>query len=437
MRVVVVGLGYVGAVTAACLAARGHAVIGVDVDPLKVDEMDRGRSPVIEPQLAELISAARSSETLTVTTHLEEASARSDVIIVCVGTPARSDGTVDLSHVENVSVEIGRALQAADDFTVVVFRSTVPPGTVGGRLRPLIEAESGRRAGVDFGIAMAPEFLREGTGVQDFFEPALTVIGVDDERSFETVRDLFGDADHPAHALQLDTAEALKYACNAFHALKVVFANELGRLLQARGVDSREVMRLFCLDDRLNISPAYLRPGFAFGGSCLPKDLAALTHVARLDDVEIPVISSIMRSNESHLRLTVRRVLDSGVRDVALLGLSFKAETDDLRHSPFVELAETLLGKGIHLRIFDPIVNPERLIGANRRYIESHLPHLGDILVSTPMDALRDVPFAVVGTADERSVTALLEARPEHVLDLHGGLGEQVEALPGYEGVAW
>jgi GDP-mannose 6-dehydrogenase len=435
MRVVVVGLGYVGAVTSACLAARGHSVVGVDVDPLKVDEMDRGRSPVVEPRLAELISAERSSGRLSVSTSLDDASNGCDVIIVCVGTPSRSDGTVDFSHIERVSVEIGRVLRAAQKFTVVVVRSTVPPGTVAKRLRPLIEKESGGRAGVDFGIAMAPEFLREGSGVQDFFEPALTVIGAADERSFEIVRDLFGDA--ATHALPLDAAESLKYACNAFHALKVTFANEMGRLLKDRGVDSREVMRLFCLDDRLNISPAYLRPGFAFGGSCLPKDLAALTHVARLDDVEIPVIANILRSNDSHLRLTVRRVLDSGVRDVALLGLSFKAETDDLRHSPFVELAELLLGKGIRLRIFDPIVNPERLIGANRRYIESHLPHLGEILTSTPADALRDAPFALVGTADEESVQALLQARPQHVLDLNGRLGAQVEALPGYEGVAW
>jgi GDP-mannose 6-dehydrogenase len=437
LEVVVVGLGYVGAVTAACLADRGHAVTGVDVDPLKVEEMDRGRSPVVEPRLAELIASTRESGALSVTTELLGVASRCDVIIVCVGTPDRSDGTVDLSHIERVSAEIGRALKSAERFTVVVFRSTVPPGTVDGRLRPLLEQESGRRAGTDFGIAMAPEFLREGTSVQDFFEPALTVVGVQDEKTFSTVEHLFGGVEHPAHAVPVEAAEALKYACNAYHALKVTFANEVGRLLKARGVDSREVMRLFCMEDRLNISPAYLRPGFAFGGSCLPKDLSALTHVARVDDVEIPVIASIMRSNESHLRLAARRVLDSGVRDVALLGLSFKAETDDLRHSPFVELAETLLGKGVRLRIYDPIVNPERLIGANRRYVEGRLPHLSEILASTPREALRGAGFAVVGTADVESVDALLEANPEHVLDVHGGLGAAAEALPGYEGLAW
>jgi len=437
MEVVVVGLGYVGAVTAACLADRGHSVTGVDVDPLKVEEMDRGRSPIVEPRLEELIAAGRASGRLSVTTQLGEVGSRCDVIIVCVGTPARSDGTVDLAHIEHVSVEIGQVLASADRFTVVVYRSTVPPGTVDGRLRPLLEQESGRTAGVDFGVAMAPEFLREGSSVQDFFEPSLTVVGVNDDRAFNAVKYLFGGVEHPAHALPIEGAEALKYACNAFHALKVAFTNEMGRVLKSRGVDSRDVMRVFCEEGRLNISSAYLRPGFAFGGSCLPKDLAAFTHIARMDDVEIPVIGSIMRSNESHLRVAARRVLDSGVRDAALLGLSFKAETDDLRQSPFVELAETLLGKGIRLRIFDPIVNPERLIGANRRYIESRLPHLGDILVSTPQDALDGARFAVVGTADAQSVEALLQARPEHVLDVHGGLGEEVEALAGYEGVAW
>jgi GDP-mannose 6-dehydrogenase len=437
MEVVVVGLGYVGAVTAACLADRGHSVTGVDLDALKVEEMDRGRSPVIEPRLAELIAAGRASGNLSVTTRIEDVASHCDVIVVCVGTPDRSDGTIALSHIERVSVEIGRALSNADRFTVIVFRSTVPPGTVDGRLRPLIEQAAARRAGVDFGIAMAPEFLREGSSVQDFFEPALTVVGVSDERTFSAVEHLFGGIEHPAQALPVEAAEALKYACNAYHALKVSFANEIGRLLKARGVDSREVMRVFCLEDRLNISAAYLRPGFAFGGSCLPKDLSALVHVAREDNVDIPVIGSIMRSNETHLRLAARRVLDSGVREATLLGLSFKAETDDLRHSPFVELAETLLGKGVRLRIFDPIVNPEKIVGANRRYVESRLPHLGEILKSSPEEALREARFAIVGTADAQSIEALLAVRPEHVLDLHGGLGHEVEALPGYEGLAW
>jgi GDP-mannose 6-dehydrogenase len=437
MQSTVVGLGYVGAVTAACLAELGHAVLGVDVDPHKVDEMERGRSPVVEPRLEDLIAAGRANGRLEVTTELKGAVAASDLVLVCVGTPARSDGTVNLGYVERVTEEIGRDLQAASRFVAIVYRSTMPPGTVDGRLRAALERESGRAADRDFGIAMVPEFLREGSGVDDFLDPPLVVVGVRDDRTLRLVTDLFSGLGRPMHRLTIDAAESLKYACNAFHAVKVTFANEVGRLLGAVGVDARDVMRIFCEDDRLNISAAYLRPGFAFGGSCLQKDMRALMHFARLHDVDVPMLNDVLRSNEAHLKLAVRQVLDTGARDVALLGLSFKEQTDDLRESPYVELAETLLGKGARLRIYDPIVNPERLIGANRRYVERRLPHLRDMLVSTPDAALRDAHVAVVGTSDERSLRALLDDAPEVVLDVHGGLGAAVEALPGYVGIAW
>jgi GDP-mannose 6-dehydrogenase len=437
MNVVVVGLGYVGAVTAACLAELGHAVVGVDIDRSKVEEIEDGRSPIVEPRLGELVASGRTSGHLTVTTELAGTLTESDLVMVCVGTPARSDGTVNLEHVERVSTEIGRELARADGFVPVVYRSTVPPGTVDGQLRPLLERESSLRADDEFGVAMAPEFLREGSGVADFFDPPFIVAGVREERTLGVVGDLFAGLERPMRALSIDQAEALKYACNAYHALKITFANEVGRLLGALGVDGRDVMSVFCEDGRLNISTAYLRPGFSFGGSCLPKDMRALMHVARIHDVDVPVLSGILRSNESHLRLAVRRVLDAEAREVALLGLSFKPETDDLRESPYVELAETLVGKGIRLRIFDPIVNPERLIGSNRRYIETRLPHLQEMLASTPESALRGASVAVVGTAEPTAVRALVEARPDHVLDLHGRLGPEVEALPGYEGIAW
>jgi GDP-mannose 6-dehydrogenase len=284
---------------------------------------------------------------------------------------------------------------------------------------------------------MAPEFLREGSGVADFFEPPFIVAGVRDDRTLGVVTDLFAGLERPTHALAIDQAESLKYACNAYHALKITFANEVGRLLGAVGVDAREVMHVFCEDDSLNISTAYLRPGFAFGGSCLPKDMRALMHLARIHDVDVPMLTGILRSNESHLRLAVRRILDAEAREVALLGLSFKPETDDLRESPYVELAETLVGKGVRLRIYDPIVNPERLIGANRRYIESHLPHLQEMLVPTAGAALQEARVAVVGTSDAETIRALVAARPDHVLDVHGRLGADAEALPGYEGIAW
>jgi GDP-mannose 6-dehydrogenase len=437
MNVAVIGLGYVGAVTSACLAEMGHAVVGVDVDRQKVAEIEAGRSPIVEPRLEELVASGRESGRLQVTTGLAEALRKCDLVMVCVGTPARSDGTVNLEHVERVSGEIGRELATADRFIAVVYRSTVPPGTVDGRLRPVLERQSSLRADKDFGVAMAPEFLREGSGVSDFFEPPFIVAGVRDDRTLSIVTELFAGLERPTHALPIEQGESLKYACNAYHALKITFANEVGRLLGAVGVDAREVMQVFCEDEHLNISTAYLRPGFAFGGSCLPKDMRALMHLARVNDVETPVLTGILRSNESHLRLAVRRVLDAEARDVALLGLSFKPETDDLRESPYVELAETLVGKGVRLRIYDPIVNPERLIGANRRYIESHLPHLQEMLVSTPDAALDGVRVAVVGTSDSATIQALVAARPDHVLDVHGRLGAEAEALPGYEGIAW
>jgi GDP-mannose 6-dehydrogenase len=437
MDVAVVGLGYVGAVTSACLADMGHTVVGVDVDRQKVDEIEAGRSPIVEPRLEELVSAGRKSDRLRVTTDLADALGTADLVMVCVGTPARSDGTVNLEHVERVSAEIGRELARAERFIAVVYRSTVPPGTVDGQLRPVLERESSLRADDDFAVAMAPEFLREGSGVADFFEPPFIVAGVRDERTFGIITELFAGLERPTHALSIEQAESLKYACNAYHALKITFANEVGRLLGAVGVDARDVMRVFCEDERLNISTAYLRPGFAFGGSCLPKDMRALMHLARVHDVDVPVLTGILRSNESHMRLAVRRVLDAEAREVALLGLSFKPETDDLRESPYVELAETLVGKGVRLRIYDPIVNPERLIGANRRYIERHLPHLQEMLVSTPDAALNGVRVAVVGTSDSDTVQAIVAARPDHVLDVHGRLGADAEALPGYEGIAW
>jgi GDP-mannose 6-dehydrogenase len=437
MNVAVVGLGYVGAVTAACLAEVGHTVVGVDVDRQKVDEIEAGRSPIVEPRLEELVAAGRKTGRLQVATDLAAALHTCDVVMVCVGTPARSDGTVNLEHVERVSAQIGRQLARAEGFVAVVYRSTVPPGTVAGQLLPILERESSLKADDDFGVAMAPEFLREGSGVADFFEPPFIVAGVRDERTVAIITELFAGLDRPTHSLSIEQAESLKYACNAYHALKITFANEVGRLLGAVGVDARDVMNVFCEDERLNISTAYLRPGFAFGGSCLPKDMRALMHLARVNDVETPVLTGILRSNESHLRLAVRRVLDAEARDVALLGLSFKPETDDLRESPYVELAETLVGKGVRLRIYDPIVNPERLIGANRRYIESHLPHLQEMLVSTPDAALDGVRVAVVGTSDTATIRALVAARPDHVLDVHGRLGTEAEALPGYEGIAW
>lgn len=437
MNVVVVGLGYVGAVTAACLSKLGHTVVGVDVDPQKLEPLARGTSPIVEPGLDELVRSGRASNRLQVSSDLAASARDADLVLVSVGTPARSDGTVDLGFVERVTEELGAVIANRSPFLAIVYRSTVPPGTVDGRLRPLLERTSGRRADDDFGVGMVPEFLREGSGVDDFFAPPFTVAGVRDDRTLDLVTRTFAAIEQPVHAVSVEAAESIKYACNAFHAVKITFANEIGRLLSAIDIDTREVMRVFCEDRHLNISPAYLRPGFSFGGSCLPKDLRALMHIARIADVDLPMLNGVMRSNESHLRLATRRILDSGERVVALLGLSFKPQTDDLRESPYVELAEYLGGKGLEVRIFDPIIRPERLFGTNRQYVERHLPHLQRMLCSSPEDALCDAGAAVVATSDPTAVRAVVDASPHVVLDLHGSVGAELEALPGYSGIAW
>ena len=437
MKVVIVGLGYVGAVTAACLSKLGHSVIGVDVDPHKLEPLERGVSPIVEPGLGELVAAGRASGALRVSSDLAAAAADADIVLVSVGTPSRSDGTVDLGFVERVTEELGQVVAARTSFLAVVYRSTVPPGTVDGRLRPIIERTSGRRAGEHFGVAMVPEFLREGSSVADFFAPPFTVAGVRDDRTLELVTDTFPTNEQAIHTVSIEAAESIKYACNAYHALKITFANEMGRLLSAVDVDARDVMRVFCEDRQLNISAAYLRPGFSFGGSCLPKDLRALMHIARISDVDLPMLNGVMRSNESHLRLAMRRILDSGERAVALLGLSFKPQTDDLRESPYVELAELLVGKGLDVRIFDPIIQPDRLFGSNRQYIEQRLPHLQRMLCSTADEALRGAGVVVVATSDRDALQAVIEAPPRVVLDLDGSVGPDVEALPGYSGIAW
>jgi GDP-mannose 6-dehydrogenase len=318
------------------------------------------------------------------------------------------------------------------DFHTVAVRSTVPPGTVDEIVRPVLDA-----GGFKFGTAMCPEFLREGSGVADFFNPPFTIIGTSDARVGETLSKLLGTPEHPIHIVETRTAEALKYACNAFHATKVAFANEMARVFRPLGIDSREVMELFCQDQQLNISPSYLRPGFAFGGPCLPKDLRALLHLGRMNSVDLPLLSGTLSSNDVCFLGVVDRVMAGHGMTVAMLGLSFKASSDDLRESPNVRLAETLIGKGYELRIHDPVVNPSNLVGTNRRYVESKLPHLHRLLFDSPVEALKGAQTAIVSSSDASVVAALLAAAPPRTIDLTGRLGSAVEALPGYDGVGW
>ena len=441
MKVAVFGLGYVGTVTAACLANNGHEVWGVDPEEAKVELVANGTSPVIEPELGRLVAQAVEAGSLHATTDPAEAVDEAEVSLLCVGTPSSPYGSTDLSYIARAVKEIAQALASRphgrEGFHTVVIRSTVPPGTVEDVVAPTLEVELGRPLGDGFGVGMCPEFLREGSGVADFFDPPFTVVGTTDARVVDTMGRLFGFLERPLRAVPVSTAEGLKYACNAFHAVKVSFTNELARLYRLLGVDASLVMDLFCEHDRLNISPKYLRPGFAYGGSCLPKDLRSLLYLGRVNSVELPLLVATETSNELTIRDIAQRVLATGRRKVALLGLSFKTQTDDLRESPNVELAETLMGKGCELRIYDPIVEPSLLFGTNLRYVESKLPHLQRVLASSAEEALDGAEVAIVSSNSGDVSRAVLQASPAVVIDLTGHLRDELQALPGYEGAGW
>jgi GDP-mannose 6-dehydrogenase len=440
MKVAVVGLGYVGTVTAACLATSGHDVWGVDVDAAKVDEIARGSSPVSEPGLGAIVAQAVAAGTLHATTSCIDAVDRADISLVCVGTPSTARDGTDLSHIRRAVDDIVRGLSAsaapASGRHSLVVRSTVPPGTVEGVVAPAIAAGLAG-AGPVTGVAMCPEFLREGSGVADFFSPPFIIAGTAEPFVAGTLTSLFDFLRQPVQIVNVRTAEALKYACNAFHATKVSFANEVSRLFRLLGADSRQVMSLFCQDNVLNISPSYLKPGFAFGGSCLPKDLRSLLYLARLNGADMPLLTGTLATNELVMRDVVDRVAASQARTVALLGLSFKMATDDLRESPNVEVAERLIGKGFEVRIYDQVVNPALLVGANLRYVQSKLPHLERLLTDEPAAALKGADIALVSVNDPAVLAALRAAPPPRLIDLSGHLGREVEALDGYEGLNW
>jgi GDP-mannose 6-dehydrogenase len=386
------------------------------------------------------VAQAVAAGTLHATTSCAEAIDGADVSLVCVGTPSTARGGTDLSYVRRAVDDLAGALRVAappaSGLHSVAIRSTVPPGTVEDVIAPAL-AHGLDGTTVATGVAMCPEFLREGAGIADFFNTPFLVIGTADPRVAAAVSSMFSFLGQPARIVDIRIAEALKYACNAFHATKVSFVNELSRVFRPLGVDSREVMSLFCEDTVLNISPSYLRPGFAFGGSCLPKDLRSLLHLARLHGADLPLLAGTLATNELVISEIVDRVVACGERTIALLGLSFKMDTDDLRESPNVELTERLVGKGFDVRIYDPVVNPARLVGANRRHIEAKLPHLSRLLTHEPGEALRGAGVAVVSSSDQAVIRGLLEFPPRHLVDLSGQLGDAVESLPGYQGAGW
>jgi GDP-mannose 6-dehydrogenase len=438
MKISVFGLGYVGCVSAACLAARGHEVVGVDVSQTKIDLVTRGQAPVVEERIGELTADVVRSGALRATTDFAEAIGTTEVSLVCVGTPSAANGSLSTVYLERVAEQIGQALASANNRHTVVFRSTMLPGTCLGLLVPILEKESGRTAGIDFGVAVNPEFLREGTSVRDFFDPPKTVIGEYDAASGDVVAALYEGLPGEVFRVPIPVAELTKYADNSFHALKIGFANELGAVARALGVDSHQVIDVFLADRKLNISPAYLRPGFAFGGSCLPKDVRGLVYAARRADVSVPILEHVLPSNEEHLRRAFELIAATGKRRIGLFGLSFKPGTDDLRESPLVELAERLVGKGYRLRIYDANVQLSRLMGANREYIEGRLPHLGELLCGSVDDVLEHAEVCVVGCQDPAVLAALDRAGDRTIIDLvRLPDAQRRRAEPGYVGLAW
>ena len=435
----VFGLGYVGCVSAACLAARGHSVVGVDVNRQKTEFLRQGKSPVLEEGIGELIDEMVANERLTVTEDTAAAVLETDISIVCVGTPSAPGGGLSTEFLERASNEIGAALRRKEGWHVVVFRSTMVPFTCERTLIPALERTSGKRVGIDFGVCVNPEFLREGTSVWDFENPPKTVVGESDERSGAQVMSLYEGIGGPRFRVPIAVAEMTKYVDNSFHALKVVFGNEIGALCAALGVDSHVVMEIFVSDTKLNISPAYLRPGFSFGGSCLPKDLRAITHVARQNDLDLPVLTGVLTSNETQMRRAVDLVVSLGRRKVGIFGLSFKPGTDDLRESPMVELAERLIGKGYDVRIYDASVALSRLVGANRAYIEDHVPHIGQLLTDD-IDAVVDHgDVYIVGTTEASVVGAMDRVGSDRtIIDLVRlpGAADRRQH-PGYLGLSW
>jgi GDP-mannose 6-dehydrogenase len=438
MKISIFGLGYVGCVSAACLAKDGNEVIGVDVNQIKVDLLASGHSPIVEPGLSELIEQYVGNGGLQVSMDLLSAVLGSEISLICVGTPSNENGSLKLDYVKNVCREIGNALAQKNDYHVVVIRSTVLPGTVENILIPILEQSSQKKAGDDFGVCMNPEFLREGSAIRDYYKPSYVVIGELDKKSGDLVGSLYSEIEAPCFRVPIRIAEMVKYVSNSFHALKIAFANEVGSLSRAQEIDGQRVMEIFCTDTQLNISPTYLRPGYAFGGSCLPKDVRALLYRAKELDVDCEVLGSILPSNQKQIEESIKMVERTGKKRIGLLGLSFKPDTDDLRESPAVILAETLLGKGYSINIYDDKVELSRLIGANKAFLESELPHIASLMCSSINELISQSDVVVITNSSKifHQVPELLN-KDQVLIDLVG-IAKEKRQLPGiYQGIGW
>lgn len=437
MKISVFGLGYVGTVSAGCLAASGHSVWGVDVNADKVASINSGAAPIVEPQISDLIAKAKSQGLLRATVSSEEGILSTDVSFICVGTPSHANGSLDLTHLKRVCEDIGSALKGKNNPHTIVFRSTTLPGTTEDVAIPILEKQSGKMVGQGFHVCYNPEFLREGTSVKDYYHPPKIVIGERNTGEGDIVEAIYEGISAPTVRTSIRAAEMVKYSDNAFHALKVTFANEIGSICKKLGIDSHAVMDIFCQDTKLNLSKVYLRPGFAFGGSCLPKDLRALSYQAKRTDVDVPVLNAILSSNASHIKSVIQRVVGLGKKRVGFLGMAFKPDTDDLRESPLVEVIETILGKGFQVKIYDKSVATSRLIGANKRFVEEHIPHLSSLLTERIEEVTEQSQVVVVGYTSPDFEPALRRMRADQfIIDL-ARIGGHEGFTASYDGICW
>ena len=436
MKISIMGLGYVGAVSAGRLSEEGHEVIGVDPQQSKVDLINQGRTPIIERDIGDIIERNVAAGRLRATSDVQEAVKHTDLSLICVGTPSLGNGHIDLKYVRRVCQQIGEGLRDHPGHTVVI-RSTMLPGTMRTVVIPTLEASSGLKAGRDFGLCINPEFLREGTAVFDYYHPPKTVIGEVVKGSGDALAKVYSHLPGPMIRTDYETAEMVKYADNTWHALKVAFANEIGNICKGLGIDSHKLMDIFCQDTKLNLSPYYLKPGFAFGGSCLPKDVRALSYKAKLLDVKVPIIDAILPSNDEQIERGIRAVMDKGSKKVGILGFSFKAGTDDLRESPMVELVERLIGKGYDLRVYDSNVRMASIHGANKDYILNHIPHISKLMVDSIDEVLDHAGTVVIGNGSPefREVPKLLRGQQQIVDLVRISDTKSVEGV--YDGICW
>jgi GDP-mannose 6-dehydrogenase len=437
MDISIFGLGYVGTVCAGCLAAEKHTVVGVDVNEAKVDAMNAGSAPIVEPRLSELFEDAARAGRLSATTSAAEAVLSTSISLVCVGTPSQPNGSLDLTYMKRVCHDIGVALRSKDTHHLVVMRSTMLPGTTEDLLIPILEESSGKRVGEHFDVCYNPEFLREGSSVYDFYNPPKIVIGESGPGKGDPMLALYAGLDAPVLRTSIRVAEMSKYCDNAFHALKVSFANEVGNLCKKMGVDSHEVMDVFCEDRKLNLSAAYLKPGFSFGGSCLPKDLRALNYEAKRFDLESPVLNSILLSNTAQTRRGIQALLNLGKKRIGFLGMAFKPDTDDLRESPLVEVIEAMIGKGYAVRIFDRNVATSRLLGANRKFIDEHIPHLSSLLVEDIDELATESDVLVIGYSSPEFRPVIESARPDQTIIDLARFAKEIPTRAVYDGICW